>query len=173
MRLFRHPPGSKQQHVGIAGTRPMPRKVRKGHRGGAKLRLRRLTRSLYEVPKPGNLLGIDTPHESWMTIPTPSSVPTRQEEPITRDPTWVLHKIDFAEEIKKPTRLYSLAPGDPRVHFIKTPPRPTGPYITSIVDLETKPVTINTYSRFRIKINEETRPLVRLHQSHGKIKMHG
>lgn len=144
----------------------MPRKVRKGHRGGAKLRLRRLVRSLHEVPEIGNLLGIDTPHESWMTPPIPSPPPSRPEQPsAARAPTWLLHKIDIAEQTERPTLLYTLAPGDPRVHFLKTPPRPTGPYITAIVKLETKPIIVSTHSRFRIKINDETRPLMRLHRS--------
>lgn len=146
----------------------MPRKVRKGHRGGAKLRLRKLVRSLYEVPEPGNLLGIDSPHESWMIPSVPQPTPARPEEPIVaRDPPWVLHKIDFTRKIERPPLLHTLAPGDPRVHVIRTPPRPTGPFITSIVNLETKPVTVTNraYSRFLIKINQETRPLMRLRPS--------
>lgn len=151
----------------------MPRKIRKGHRGGTKLRLRQLTRSLYEVPVAGNLLGVDTPHESWMTPPPQQPTPVRPKEPVVaRDTPWVLHKIDLTPRIGRPLLPYPLAPGDPRVHVIKTPPRPTGPFITSILNLKTKPVTITRriYSRYLIKINEETRPLMNLYQSQRQRK---
>lgn len=146
----------------------MPRKVRKGHRGGEKLRLRRLTRSLYEVPVAGNLLGIDTPHESWMTPPAQQPIPTRLEKPVVaRDILWKLHKIDFAPRITRPPLPYPLAPGDPRVHVIKTPPRPAGPSIISVLKLKTRPVAVTKriYARYVIKINEETRPLIKFYQS--------